>query len=154
MLPFQEKLTKLSYRQELERFLSYGKWDLTDEDIERINKDEENRQRVSIFTNTTNTLQDTHDSFSRIFYSSQKFEWLRGKGEKATEHFRNFFHQIKSFSFLNFSINCTAAAYKTSSHLNTSSKWTKCLLTFRSSLALSKLNGFLLDLQSWLWSCT
>jgi hypothetical protein len=38
----------LSYRQELERFLSYGKWDLTDEDIERINKDEENKQRVSI----------------------------------------------------------------------------------------------------------
>jgi hypothetical protein len=46
----QEKLTKLSYRQELERFLSYGKWDLTDDDIERINKDEENRQRVSIVT--------------------------------------------------------------------------------------------------------
>ncbi len=44
----QEKLTKLSYRQELDRYLSYGKWDLTDSDIERIQKDEENRQRVSI----------------------------------------------------------------------------------------------------------
>ena len=51
----QEKLTKLSYRQELERFLSYGKWDLTDEDIERINKDEENKQRVSIIILNTNT---------------------------------------------------------------------------------------------------
>jgi hypothetical protein len=54
----QEKLTKLSYRQELERFLSYGKWDLTDDDIERINKDEENRQRVSIFT-AQHTTQNT-----------------------------------------------------------------------------------------------
>ena len=51
----QEKLTKLSYRQELERFLSYGKWDLTDEDIERINKDEENKQRVSLIIFNTNT---------------------------------------------------------------------------------------------------
>ena len=51
----QEKLTKLSYRQELERFLSYGKWDLTDEDIERINKDEDNKQRFSIIILNTNT---------------------------------------------------------------------------------------------------
>ena len=42
-----EALTKLSDEKELERFLSYGKWGLSDEDIERLQKDEEMKQRVS-----------------------------------------------------------------------------------------------------------
>ena len=68
----QEKLTKLSYRQELERFLSYGKWDLTDDDIERINKDEENRQRVSIFTNKQHLAK--HMTASRALFTAAEIE--------------------------------------------------------------------------------
>ncbi len=44
-----EKLTKLAYYRQMENYLSYGKWDLTDEDIERLKKDEEAKQRVSSF---------------------------------------------------------------------------------------------------------
>ena len=42
-----EALTKLSDEKELERYLSYGKWGLSDDDIVRLNKDEEMKQRVS-----------------------------------------------------------------------------------------------------------
>ena len=44
-----EALTKLSDEKELERYLSYGKWGLSDDDIVRLNKDEEMKQRVSFF---------------------------------------------------------------------------------------------------------
>ena len=44
-----EALTRLSDEKELERFLSFGKWGLSDEDIIRLQKDEEMKQRVSIF---------------------------------------------------------------------------------------------------------
>lgn len=43
-----EALTRLSDEKELERFLNFGKWGLTDEDIVRLQKDEEMKQRVSI----------------------------------------------------------------------------------------------------------
>ena len=45
-----EKITKLADRRELENFLSYGRWSLDDADIERLQKDDEMRQRVSTFT--------------------------------------------------------------------------------------------------------
>jgi hypothetical protein len=44
-----EGLTKLNYEIQLERFLSYGKWGLTDDDIVRLKKDDEMKQRVSSF---------------------------------------------------------------------------------------------------------
>ena len=45
-----EALTRLEDEGELERFLSFGKWGLTPEDIVRLQKDEEMKQRVSIYT--------------------------------------------------------------------------------------------------------
>ena len=47
-----EALTKLSDEKELERYLSYGKWGLSDDDIVRLNKDEEMKQRVSLLAFT------------------------------------------------------------------------------------------------------
>ena len=44
-----EKFTRLSDITQMENFLSYGKWDLTDRDIERIKKDDEMKQRVSTY---------------------------------------------------------------------------------------------------------
>ena len=44
-----EDLTLLNNEDELERYLTYGKWGLSDDDIIRLNKDEEMEQRVSIF---------------------------------------------------------------------------------------------------------
>ena len=44
-----EQFTRLSDVTQMENFLTYGKWDLTPEDIERIKKDEEMKQRVSTF---------------------------------------------------------------------------------------------------------
>lgn len=41
-----EKLTRLPYKQQMENFLSYGRWDLTERDVERLQKDEEMKQRV------------------------------------------------------------------------------------------------------------
>ena len=32
----------------MENFLTYGKWDLTDADIEKLNKDEERKERVGV----------------------------------------------------------------------------------------------------------
>ena len=43
-----EMLTRLDEEDQLENYLSYGKWDLKDNDIERLQKDDEMRQRVSI----------------------------------------------------------------------------------------------------------
>ena len=43
-----EKLTYLSKKEELAKFLSYGKWGLSEHDIERLNKDEEMKQRVCL----------------------------------------------------------------------------------------------------------
>ena len=43
-----EDLTLLNNEKELERYLTYGKWGLSDDDIVRLNKDEEMEQRVSI----------------------------------------------------------------------------------------------------------
>ena len=43
-----EGITKLADEKELERYLSFGKWGLSDEDIVRLQKDEEMKQRVSI----------------------------------------------------------------------------------------------------------
>ena len=42
-----EAFTRLSDYAQLENFLTYGKWDLNEADIERIKKDEEMKQRVS-----------------------------------------------------------------------------------------------------------
>lgn len=42
-----EKLTRLSDISQMENFLSYGQWDLSEHDIERLQKDEEMKQRVS-----------------------------------------------------------------------------------------------------------
>ena len=42
-----ESLTRLSDEKELDNFLSYGKWGLSDDDIIRLKKDEEMNQRVS-----------------------------------------------------------------------------------------------------------
>jgi len=41
-----EKLTRLHDKTQMENFLTYGKWDLTDADIEKLNKDEERKERV------------------------------------------------------------------------------------------------------------
>lgn len=43
-----ESLTRLREEVQLENYLSYGKWDLKENDIERLQKDDEMRQRVSI----------------------------------------------------------------------------------------------------------
>ena len=44
----EESLRRLSEPAQMENFLSYGKWDLSKNDIERLQKDDEMRQRVSI----------------------------------------------------------------------------------------------------------
>merc|ERR1712062_868773 len=41
-----EDLTLLNNEKELERYLTYGKWGLSDDDIVRLNKDEEMEQRL------------------------------------------------------------------------------------------------------------
>ncbi len=43
-----EKLTRLHDKTQMENFLTYGKWDLTDADIEKLNKDEERKERVGL----------------------------------------------------------------------------------------------------------
>ena len=43
-----EMLTRLREEEQLGNYLSYGKWDLKEKDIERLQKDDEMRQRVSI----------------------------------------------------------------------------------------------------------
>ena len=41
-----EMMTRLTDMVQLGNYLSYGQWDLSDADIERLNKDEEMKQRV------------------------------------------------------------------------------------------------------------
>ena len=45
-----EALSRLTDEKELERYLSFGKWGLSDDDIVRLQKDEEMKQRVSFCT--------------------------------------------------------------------------------------------------------
>ena len=44
----KQMLTRLTEPEQMENYLSYGKWDLDGNDIERLQKDDEMRQRVSI----------------------------------------------------------------------------------------------------------
>jgi hypothetical protein len=55
-----EQLTKLDDKEQMENFLSYGKWDLKEKDIERLQKDDEMRQRVSI--------ESVFNTFNNIFF--------------------------------------------------------------------------------------
>jgi len=64
-----EALTKLSDEKELERYLSYGKWGLSDDDIVRLNKDEEMKQRVSLLYLVCDTNSPIHQS--TIFFLSK-----------------------------------------------------------------------------------
>jgi len=59
-----EDLTLLNNEKELERYLTYGKWGLSDDDIVRLNKDEEMEQRVSILIIII--------LFKVVFFSSKK----------------------------------------------------------------------------------
>lgn len=43
-----EEITLLAEKRELSNFLSFGKWALSEADIERLQKDDEMKQRVSI----------------------------------------------------------------------------------------------------------
>ena len=43
-----EAIRRLSEPMQMENYLSYGKWDLKENDIERLQKDDEMKQRVSI----------------------------------------------------------------------------------------------------------
>ena len=43
-----EKLTRLRDPTQMENFLTYGKWDLKDADIEKLNKEEERKERVCL----------------------------------------------------------------------------------------------------------
>ena len=45
-----EALSRLTDERELERYLSFGQWGLSDDDIVRLQKDEEMKQRVSFLT--------------------------------------------------------------------------------------------------------
>ncbi len=42
-----EAMTRLTDRKQMENFLTYGKWNLDDELIEKLKKDEERKERVS-----------------------------------------------------------------------------------------------------------
>ena len=44
-----EDMTRLTDKQQMSNFLTWGKWDLTDASIEKLMKDEERKERVSIF---------------------------------------------------------------------------------------------------------
>ena len=44
-----EDMTRLTDKQQMANFLTWGKWDLDDSAIEKLVKDEERKERVSIF---------------------------------------------------------------------------------------------------------
>ena len=43
-----EAMTRLTDRAQMANFLTYGKWNLDDELIEKLKKDEERKERVSL----------------------------------------------------------------------------------------------------------
>ena len=55
-----EMLRRLSEPEQMENYLSYGKWDLKEGDIERLQKDDEMRQRVSIHSLLLTNYIDQH----------------------------------------------------------------------------------------------
>ena len=59
-----EGLSLLSDEKELERYLSFGKWGLSDADIVRLQKDEEMKQRVSYLL--------TYFSFTAVNHNSPR----------------------------------------------------------------------------------
>ena len=44
-----EDMTRLTDKEQMENFLTYGKWDLNDASIEKLIKDDERKERVSTF---------------------------------------------------------------------------------------------------------
>ena len=47
-----EDMTRLTDKQQMANFLTWGKWDLDDSAIEKLVKDEERKERVSISDNS------------------------------------------------------------------------------------------------------
>ena len=47
-LAVMEDMTRLTDKQQMANFLTWGKWDLDDSAIEKLVKDEERKERVSI----------------------------------------------------------------------------------------------------------
>ena len=62
-----EDMTRLTDKEQMENFLTYGKWDLNDASIEKLIKDDERKERVSTFI------------FINIFLSKRKKK--RGEGD-------------------------------------------------------------------------
>lgn len=68
-----EALTRLEDEGELERFLSFGKWGLTPEDIVRLQKDEEMKQRVSIILQYILILERQKNISISIIQSAMRY---------------------------------------------------------------------------------
>ena len=49
-----EDMTRLTDKEQMENFLTYGKWDLNDASIEKLIKDDERKERVSKLPNQEN----------------------------------------------------------------------------------------------------
>ena len=48
---------RLTDQEELNNYLTYGKWDLDEKQIERLHKDEEMKQRVRVTRYRANIIQ-------------------------------------------------------------------------------------------------
>ena len=64
---------RLTDQDELNNYLTYGKWDLDEKQIERLHKDEEMKQRVSRRSTTVMavaTMDGTNERTSDLLYYS------------------------------------------------------------------------------------
>ena len=58
-----EAMTRLTDRAQMANFLTYGKWNLDDELIEKLKKDEERKERVSLVQSGWEVSSSENESF-------------------------------------------------------------------------------------------
>ena len=64
-----EDMTRLTDKEQMENFLTYGKWDLNDASIEKLIKDDERKERVSTFIFIHSFFQKERNKGGRGIFS-------------------------------------------------------------------------------------
>ena len=100
MVAQMEDMTRLTDREQMANFLTYGKWNLNDALIEKLIKDDERKERVRSTSSPQSCLRLTMRNWSSCSCHNVMIQLHKFKGENASIlagvgwFFRAIWHQV------------------------------------------------------------
>ena len=100
MVAQMEDMTRLTDREQMANFLTYGKWNLNDALIEKLIKDDERKERVRSTSSPQSCLRLTMRNWSSCYCHNVMIQLHKFKGENASIlagvgwFFRAIWHQV------------------------------------------------------------